>query len=147
MSYLSPSNETIIHRQSGDVVIKEFTNSSLEEGQFIGYDFIKKLFLEFAKESIRFGKNRHGFVMYPHHYRERQLSSILLPILHKLCKGFVMAELPVKRKGTNTVGWADYWCIYKGYTFIIEVKHSRDLLETSTIRQNSIIKRWGDMLD
>lgn len=147
MSSLNPTNEKIIHRQSGDIVIKEFTNSSMEDGQVFGYDFIKKLFLEFAKESIRFGENRYGFIMYPHHYRERQLSSILLPILHKLCNGFVMAELPVKRKGTNTVGWVDYWCIYKGYTLVIEVKHSRDLLETTTIRQNSIIKRWEEMID
>lgn len=145
MSSQSTDNNKLVTRNSGPITIKELSNSDISDNQSMGYEFIRKLFMEFAKESYRYGHNKYGFIMYPHHYSEKQLSSVLTPILHKLCNGFVMAELPVIRKDSDNIGWVDYWCIYKNYTIVIEVKHSKDILDTATIRQNSIVRRWGKM--
>lgn len=138
-------NVRLIPRHSGNVIIKELSNTTIDDKRKLGYELIQTLFLEFAKESLRFGNNKYGFAMYPHYFRERQICGVITPILYKLCNGFVMAELPVNRKHSENTCWADYWCIYKNYTFVIEVKHSRDLIVTDTIRKNSVIGRWKDM--
>ena len=139
------NNVRLIPRHSGNVIIKELSNTTIDDEQRIGYEFIQTLFMEFAKESLRFGDNKYDFAMYPHYYRERQICGVITPILHRLCHGFVMTELPVNRKHSENTCWADYWCIYKNYTFVIEVKHSRDLIVTDTIRKNSVVGRWNDM--
>ena len=145
MKLIDYETARLISRKSQKVVIKELNNLSLAPEQEIGYEFIRLLFMEFAKESIRFGNNRYDFLMYPHFFRERQLSSVITPILYRLCKGFVLAELPVHRNDSDNTCWADYWCIYKNYTFIIEMKHSRDILDTDSIREDSIVGRWKQM--
>ena len=129
---------------SKETIIKELETDSKNDSE-IAYEFIRTLFKEFAKESIRFGKNKYNFIMCPHHFRERQLSSVITPILHKLCNGFVMAEIPVSRKGTANIGWTDYWCIFKGYTIVIEIKHSRDILDTEHINLDRTVRRWETM--
>ena len=134
----------LIPISSKDVIIKELQTDSKDESE-IAYDFIRTLFKEFAKESIRFGKNKYNFVMCPHHFRERQLSGIITPILHKLCNGFVITEIPVHRKNSENTCWTDYWCIYKDYTLVIELKHSRDILDTEEINQDRIVSRWKTM--
>lgn len=78
-------NVRLIPRHSGNVIIKELSNTTIDDKQKLGYELIQTLFLEFAKESLRFGNNKYGFAMYPHYFRERQICGVITPILYKLC--------------------------------------------------------------
>jgi hypothetical protein len=71
-----------------------------------------------------------------------------MPALTKLCDSIVMTELPVLRKIGNDdyIGRADYWCIYKGYSFVIELKHSKDNYQTPTTSKHAIVERWRKMI-
>ncbi len=90
-------------------------------------DFLKKLSIDFAKKSSRY----IDFVYEsPFYYRERQIHSILTPVLYDLTDA-CLYELPMQRnwsknksKERDSHGWCDYWCSYRGVDFFIEVKHS-----------------------
>lgn len=114
----------------------------------ISNDLIKNLFFGVAKECTKFCNER--FCDLPYYYTERRLDSVILPVLSKMCDSLVLTEIPTirKRKGEEQVhkGRIDYWCIYKDYTFIIELKHSFDVFTTDTSRANSLIGRWGRMI-
>ena len=63
-----------------------------------------------------------------------------------------MTELPVIRKikdeekrQTESTGRADYWCIYKDYSFVIELKHSYDRYGSHKTRQDTVVDRWQEM--
>ena len=68
-----------------------------------------------------------------------------------MCDSLVLTEIPAirKRKGDETIhkGRIDYWCIYKDYSFIIELKHSFDVFTTDKSRVNSLIGRWCKMIN
>jgi hypothetical protein len=55
---------------------------------------------------------------------EKQLHTMLAPTFDALAEVFLM-EYPLRRKSNSTenVGWVDYWCRYRGFDFMIEVKH------------------------
>ena len=85
-------------------------------------------------------------------YKERGLDSVLLPSLSKLCDGYVLTELPVTRQCDNRrfqlapyTGRIDYWCIYKGYSFVIELKHSYDCFTTPNTSENKVTDLWITM--
>ncbi|MBQ3676766.1 MAG: hypothetical protein II926_05305 [Bacteroidales bacterium] len=100
------------------------------------YSLLKKMFVEMTQLAKAYHSTKFDFVDYPFAYRERQLDSLMLPALSKLCKGIVIAEYPVERQYKldddkrqdiyKSSGRVDYWCIYKGYSFVIEVKHAYD---------------------
>lgn len=90
-------------------------------------DFLKELSIDFVKKSSRYitfvGES-------PFYYRERQIHSILTPVLYDLTDA-CLYELPMQRnwsknksKQRDSHGWCDYWCSYRGVDFFIEVKHS-----------------------
>lgn len=127
---------------------------SQHEGEYdhhiLAYKFVKKILLGISKHSLKFYSTKHDFVDFPFTYRERQLDSLILPCISSLCDGIAIAEYPVRRnckrlgeEKKNTHGRIDYWCIYKGFTFVIEVKHSYDYVygETSV----STTSRWDYM--
>ena len=93
----------------------------------------------------------HRFIDLPYTYSERQLDSVILPTLSQLCGGLVLAELPVDRvvkseDGSSfSSGRVDYWCIYRGYTFVIEVKHSYDGIKNNITRQDTL-QCWETMV-
>lgn len=138
-------NAKLVTRHSGKVVIKELQNTIIDNERHIAYEFIRKLFSEFARNSLLLDSKKYNFRMFPHYFRERQICSILTPIIHNVCNGIMMGELPVNRHHADydSHGWVDYWCIYKDYTFVIEVKESKDILDTETVRKNSIVGRWN----
>jgi hypothetical protein len=83
---------------------------------------------------------------------ERQISTLILPSLSKICNGLVLAEVPTTRncclKGheiDNSTGRIDYWCIYKEYSFVIEAKLSFDAFKTDNTREK-VTRRWNTMI-
>lgn len=123
-----------------------------KEDLYVAYQFVKELFCKVCKRMLLYGDNKYNIVDYPFLYRERQLDSVVLPVISELCHGFVLAEYPVLRdselKGyekENSKGRIDYWCIYKDYSFVIEMKHSYDAFMTDTTKDTSLIQRWKTM--
>ena len=123
-----------------------------DEGIMIAYKFVKELFCRVCERSLMFCSSKYHFTEYPFLYRERQLDSVVLPVISELCKGIVIAEYPIIRdsylKGyekDNSKGRIDYWCIYKDYSFIIEMKHSYEFLNNNITNGERLIKRWEKM--
>ena len=120
---------------------------SQEDYYFVTYDLVRNLLTGMAKRSKPFcSLHKLGFVDYPFTYSERQLDSILLPELSELCKGVVIAEYPITRNSKkfasdNSRGRIDYWCIYKDYSFSIEVKHSYHNMRSNKTKKETT-HRW-----
>lgn len=118
----------------------------------IAYSFIKEMFCRVCKQSLLFSNSKYDIIEYPFLFRERQLDSIVLPIISSLCKGLVIAEYPIVRNSTikgfekeDAKGRIDYWCIYKDYSIVIEMKHSYDAFKTDLTNDERLIKRWETM--
>ena len=45
----------------------------------------------------------------------------------------------------DSKGRIDYWCIYKDYSIVIEMKHSYDAFKTDLTNDERLIKRWETM--
>ena len=126
--------------------------SELEEDVNIAYNFIKEMFFRVCKQSLLFSSSKYDIVEYPFLFRERQLDSVVLPVISSLCNGLVIAEYPIVRdsciKGfekDNSKGRIDYWCVYKDYSLVIEMKHSYDAFRTDKTNDERLIKRWETM--
>ena len=138
-----------LHFRHGVINKQDFLFSLKEcndEAYLAAYSLVKNLLVGMAKRARLYCSNRYDFADYPFCYRERQLDSILLPELSTLCKGYVFAEYPVTRnsrkyEAKDSKGRIDYWCIYKDYSFVIEVKHSYDNF-TSGKTKDETIGRW-----
>lgn len=124
------------------------------EADKVTKSLVANLMLEMAKASMIFDNKKYGFHDLPYTYRERQLDAILLPALSKICKGLVMTELPVVRKikdeesrDMESMGRTDYWCIYRDYSFVIELKHSYDRYGSHKTRQDTVVERWQEMIE
>ena len=63
----------------------------------IAYSFIKEVFCKVCKQSLLFSNSKYDIIEYPFLFRERQLDSVVLPIISSLCKGLVIAEYPIVR--------------------------------------------------
>ncbi len=137
--------------QNLDYVFSSYPSRS-EESMMIAYKFVKELFCRVCKQSLRFCNSKYGIIEYPFLFRERQLDSVVLPVISTLCKGLVIAEYPIVRDSNmkgfekdDSNGRVDYWCIYKEYSFIIEMKHSYDAFKTDTTNDARLIQRWETM--
>ena len=120
------------------------------KGFSVAKDLVENLFCEMAKLSTKYANAT--FLDLPYTYSERSLDSILLPALSKLCKSQVLVEYPVTRRDTSrydeneeSSGRIDYWCIYKEYSFVIELKHSFDCFTTQKTRDDKVTSRWITM--
>jgi hypothetical protein len=118
------------------------------------HEFLQKLMKEFARLSRLSYRPRLGAVYFPYIYTERRLDSVVLPALSYICDGVVLTELPVERKISpedDSVhhGRVDYWCIYKGYTFVIEMKGTRAIFKGNIVntREHSVKGRWRKMIE
>ncbi len=136
----------------GDIKICSSLRTSEDDYMIIAHQFLQNLMKEFAFLSEKSFNIEYEAINMPYMYSERRLDSVVLPALSKICDGLVLTELPVqRRKGNNHIkslhGRLDYWCIYGGYTFAIEMKGTRDRLDCGTIRENSVLKRWGKMIE
>ncbi len=135
-------------QQGIKILLMKSENS--EEYYVIGKSFITDLLNGMGKLSIKYHK--HQLIDFPYIYGERQLDSIILPTLSKICDGAVLAELPTKRNCflksyeiEDSSGRIDYWCIYKNYSIILEVKHSFDVFLTNKTREKKVVEKWEYM--
>ena len=98
-----------------------------QEDITIAYRFVKEVFWRVCKQSLLFCNSKYDIIEYPFLFRERQLDSVVLPVISSLCKGLVIAEYPIVRDSNikgfekeDSKGRIDYWCIYKDYSIVID---------------------------
>ena len=120
------------------------------ESNCVAKELIENLFFDMAKLSTKYDNDT--FCDLPYTYSERRLDSVLLPALSKLCETKVLVEIPAIRQCANrrfqvdeSNGRIDYWCIYKNYSFVIELKQSFDCFTTDSTRERKVIKPWLKM--
>lgn len=140
------------HSTKGSQSFLFSTKESDESCYEVVYDLTKKLFVGMAKHALAFNSTKYDIYEPPFIFRERQLDSLIMPVLASLCKGLAFAEYPMirnsRKKGLeieNSQGRIDYWCIYKDYSVVVEVKHSYDNFETSCTNDGRLVQRWRTM--
>ena len=116
----------------------------------VSKELIYELFCSIAKLCTKYCND--SFYDLPYSYTERRMDSVLLPALSKICDSLVMTEAPAYRHfhssnkfvGNDSYGRIDYWCIYKGYSFVIELKQNYDCFLTENTRV-PLRKNWKKM--
>ena len=68
-----------------------------EEYYRVAYELTKKLFVGMSKHALSFNSTRYNIYEPPFLFRERQLDTLIMPVLNSLCKGLAFAEYPIKR--------------------------------------------------
>lgn len=138
--------------REGDIVIKYSERPNDEKYMQVAYTFLQKLMKEFARLSIKSHRPDLDSFMYPFLFSERRFDSVILPALFKICDGVVLNEVPVQRvdkEKSEVVGSGhgrnDFWCIFKGYTFIIEMKRSWDKVDGIVTKKTK--DRWKGMVE
>jgi len=134
---------------------EKFREVESSEAYITARELIEELFIGMSKQSTKFCNNQYNMCDLPYLYSERCLDSVFLPELSRLCKSMVFTEVPVRRKLINTHdrekkerrGRIDYWCIYKNYSFIFELKHSFDCFKTKKIRERKVSEPWETMIN
>ena len=135
----------------GDIVIKSSVLDSEDEYMIVAHAFLQKLIREFARLSVKCCRPKINAINMPYYYTERRLDTVVLPAISKICDGVVLTELPVIREVSgeaigSCIGRADYWCIFRGYTFVIEMKGAFMYYDGGAVREHSVKKRWGEMI-
>ena len=109
------------------------------------HEFLYQLMKEFARLCRLSYRPRMRADYFPYIYTERRLDSAVLPALSHICDGVVLTELPVERQGsleddTTHHGRVDYWCIFGGYTFVIEMKGTQAIFKGNKVstREHSV---------
>jgi hypothetical protein len=118
------------------------------EGTRIASDFMEKVLLGFAKQSAKY---INAVSEAPFSYSERQLHSVLAPVISDIAEAFLM-EHPMERKWEienestleSYTGFLDYWCRYRGIDMFIELKHDRDSYKNNLIRKEAKLN-WDYM--
>ena len=139
--------------QDSDIEIISSCRTSDDEHMMVAHRFLQKLIKEFARLSMLCYLPRYDSYVMPFGYSERQLDSVVLPALSNICKGCVLAELPVMRKERRTGkligsgnGRTDYWCIYEGYSIFIEMKGARISTRNKLSETTTIATPWKEMI-
>lgn len=118
-----------------------------DEYYSVAVDFIENLFFNISKLSMKYDNKYFCELPYTYRYSERRLDSVILPVLSKLCNSMVLVEYPIERNSSTLkteFGRLDYMCIYKGYSFVIELKHNFDSFY-SDITREELISNWTVM--
>ena len=128
----------------------EHCDNKESEDFAVAKELVENLFYEMTKLCKKYDND--VFYDLPYTYSERRLDSVLLPALVKLCDYKVLVEFPTTRQSTkrhyvdeDTRGSIDYWCVYKDYSFVIELKHSFDCFTTDHTRKDKVTSRWVTM--
>lgn len=139
------------HRNRLTFVLPE-AKEDVELYEQVAQEFLENLLKGVAKRCGVFHNATYDFHDMPYTYNERGMDAVILPTISELCDGLVMTEVPVSRERNRSgsevqTGAArlDYWCIYKGFSFAIELKHSFDCFTTETVRKTKIVDRWAFM--
>ena len=141
--YKTSSRDGIRIRYSGPIKEEEYMKTA--------HEFLRKLIREFARLSRLSFRKRIGATYFPYLFTERRLDSAVLPALSNICDGVVLTELPVERSSNDEEvhrGRVDYWCVYKGYTFVIEMKGAHAIFKGNKVkaREHSVKGRWREMV-
>ena len=138
---------------NGDIKIRYSEPISDDEYMKTAYSFLNKLMKEVARLTMKCFRPDIEADNLPYMHTEMRWDSVVLPALSKICDGLVLTELPVDRKESKAdenvhKGRIDYWCVYGGYSFVIEMKGSRALFIGNRViaRESSVIERWGTMI-
>lgn len=138
---------------NGDIKIRYSESISDDEYMKTAYSFLNKLMKEVARLTMKCFRPDIEADNLPYMHTEIRWDSVVLPALSKICDGLVLTELPVDRKESKTDenvrrGRIDYWCVYGGYSFVIEMKGSRALFMGNRViaRESSVIERWNTMI-
>lgn len=133
--------------------LRFWEKSSDKDGEYyvVAKELIENLFFDLSKVSTKFSNEDYACDM-PYVFSERRIDSVLLPALAKLCDSIVLTEMPTQRCCSNrhfnveqSNGRIDYWCVYKGFSFVIELKHSFDCFTTSKTGVRRVTARWDKM--
>lgn len=137
-----------------DIKIRYSARTSNDDYMVVAHKFLQKLMKEFARLAMKCYRPEYEAYNMPFCYSERRLDTVVLPALSNICDGIVLSEMPVQRVERKTgeligsgLGRADYWCIYDEYTFVIEMKGSKARVGNYKIRKNSVVDRWGKMIN
>ena len=130
---------------------KDYSLDGESEDYIVAKELIENLFFDMSKLSTKYCNS--VFNELPYTFSERCLDSVLLPALSKICDAKVLVEYPVTRQCNNrrflmeeANGRIDYWCIYKGYSFVIELKHGYDCFRsTSETIKSKVANSWVTM--
>jgi len=122
--------------------INEISDIERSEGTLKLRDFLTQFVEEFSKHSSRYIRSNHEA---PFAMREKQLPSIIAPVLSKITAGSYLMEVPVnrewsrikKRRYKDSYGWTDYWCRFRGIDLFIETKHDYHCYDGN-------IQKWTD---
>lgn len=131
----------------------EWKEASEDEAKNIASELVECLFSEMANLSVKLDSDEYGICDMPYLYSERRLDSVMMPALSKICNGLVHDEVSTERHNNSrkavrkkSQGRYDYWCIYKGYSFVIEVKQSFDgYLRNKTVKK-ATNELWKEMI-
>jgi hypothetical protein len=130
-------------KKTGTVKFVNEIDIGKNDQNYIG--FLEKLFTKFVKKSKAYFDVTGEL---PYIYRERQLHSIIVPILDSISDA-ILVECPTSRKYRGydpSHGWIDYWVKYGNTIFLIELKHSYHGLKSQKLREQSV-KEWNTAND
>ena len=135
---------TMIIRNAGHINIIDNIADGL--GMRNAKFLLHELSSEFTKKSRSFFDYTNDL---PYIYREKQLHSIIIPILSNIAD-VVLTELPTNRKSEHnkneTFGWVDYWVKLGNTIFLIELKHSYFGFKSQQLRKSSLNK-WSTAIE
>jgi len=112
----------------------------------ITIDFLKKLLRGIVERSTKYYDETldHVFV-----YREKQMHSVICPSIADLTSSYLL-ELPLIRKPAGEEeypGSVDYWVSYRGYSFLIELKHTYFAYRTVKTPRKDIAEKMEEALN
>ncbi len=97
--------------------------------------FLKRLFEDFAEKCKKYFDITEDL---PYTYREKQLHSVLVPVIDNIADA-ILVEHPTSRKKRGyelSHGWIDYWVKCGNIIFLIELKHSYSGLKSKEFKKN-----------
>jgi len=108
--------------------------------------FLKEFINGFCERSCEYYQSLGEFIFA---YREKQLTTIINPLLHELSGGKYQAECPTKRRDRDKLnsshGWVDYWVkLDENTILVIELKHGYHSYRNNSIR-GDVIQCWADV--
>jgi len=115
-------------------------------GALVTKDFLGKLMENFVERSSKYYEkvNEHAFA-----YRERQLQSIICPAIADITNSYLI-ENPLIRKPAGEDeyrGAADYWVLYREFSFLLELKHNYFAFNSSRKPRKSIEKKFSQAIE
>ncbi len=145
-------NKNNITKREVGKIYTEFSNSRAKSYS-VPRQFLQKFAEEFATMSSLYMGRHNILECPPFGFRERQLSTVLSPIFHRICD-YHLQEAPTYRMWSqlsrneslmDSHGWTDFLCMYKDYAFLVEIKHSHISYESGKPDKHSVEHLWSTL--